>query len=73
MGGSGFSLVPGVNFTGELWPGATEPPVCRFLGLGARGGGPEGLRTLIVGGADAEGVGGGMFGRIEDGFAYGRS
>lgn len=42
-------------------------PVWRAFGFGARGGGPEGLRMLaIAGGAEAEGTGGGMLGRMDD-------
>jgi hypothetical protein len=47
-----------------------ELPVCSAFGLGGRrGAGPEGARRLIAGGAEAEGIGGGMLGRMDEGFA----
>jgi hypothetical protein len=65
-GSVGFSLKAGLAFVGEV----AEPPVCRAFGFGGnRGAGPEGARTLMAGGAEDEGIGGGMLGRIEEGFA----
>ena len=59
---------------GRVFVGLPEPPVCRFFGLGgARGGGPDGARRLIAGGAEAEGTGGGRLGLTDEGFAYVRS
>jgi hypothetical protein len=70
-GPSGFSLRLGAAFVGEV----ALPPVCSFFGLGGRrGAGPDdeddGARMLTAGGADAEGIGGGMVGRMDAGFAY---
>jgi hypothetical protein len=49
---------------------AALPPVCRFFGFGGnRGAGPDGARILMAGGADDEGIGGGMFGLTDAGFA----
>jgi hypothetical protein len=64
---SGFSLPLGAAFVGDV----ALPPVCKFFGFGGRrGAGPEddeGARILMAGGADAEGMGGGMLGRTDAG------
>jgi hypothetical protein len=68
--GSGLSLAE-LGFVGEFELGPTEPLVCKFFGFGGkRGAGPDGARTLIAGGAEEDGMGGGgMFGRTEEGLA----
>ena len=68
IAGSGFSLGltlrKEAGFVGD--PGGfAEPPVRSAVGLGARGGGPDGARKLIAGGAEADGAGEGMLGRPE--------